>query len=116
MSQELMSYILIPVFSSIVCPVLCAGILWYGKRSWNSKEREDEKAAALEEGVRALLRNRILQGSRYYQQKGFNTNNSRIDITLMHEAYIKLGGNSIETHEYETFMELPHKREGYDNE
>lgn len=101
--------IVLSILSSIICPILCAVIMWYGKKYWSHKEDTQRKYLALGIGVQALLRDRILQGCRFYQSQGFSTYNARVNLTKMHEAYIGLGGNSIEIHEYERFMELPHK-------
>lgn len=101
--------ILITIISSLICPIVCAIIMWTGRRYWQIKENNQKKYMALGVGVQALLRDRILYGCRYYQQQGFSTYNARVNLTKMHEAYVGLGGNSIEIHEYEKFMNLPHK-------
>ena len=109
LETELSIELLIVIVSSLLCPILCAVIMWIGRRYWQSKEDNQKKYLALGIGVQALLRDRILYGCRYYQQQGFSTYNARVNLTKMHEAYIGLGGNSVEIHEYEKFMDLPHK-------
>ena len=107
--EEISLQIVVSIISSLVCPIICACILWYGKRYWTNKEENQKKFEALGNGVQALLRDRILQGCHYYEVHGYSTYNSRINLTKMHEAYTRLGGNSIEMHEYNKFMDLPHK-------
>lgn len=106
---ELSIELFVVILSSLICPIVCTFIIWSGRKYWHSKEDTQKKYVALGIGVQALLRDRILFGCRYYQQQGFSTYNARINLTKMHEAYIGLGGNSIEGHEYEKFMDLPHK-------
>lgn len=106
---ELSIELLMVIISSLICPLICTFIMWTGRRYWQTKETNQKKYLALGIGVQALLRDRLLHGCRYYQQQGFSTYNARVNLTKMHEAYIGLGGNSIEGHEYEKFMNLPHK-------
>ena len=103
--------IVLSIVSSIFCPLVCAFMLWWGKRYWNNRELCSKDSNALHLGVQALLRDRILHGCRHFTELGHSTHNARVNITRMHEAYEGLGGNSIETIEYKKFMELPHKVE-----
>lgn len=103
--------ILVAVISSLVCPLLCAFTIWYCRRYLGNREQCQAENSALYEGVLALLRDRILYSCRYFEKQGYSTLSARVNITGLHEAYRKLGGNSVEVHEYEKFMQLPHKRE-----
>ena len=107
--SEFQSSIILSVVSTILCPVACAAVMWLGRNYWANREQCAKDHDALHIGVQALLRDRILQGCRYYEDLGYTTHNARVNLTRMHEAYEGLGGNSIETHEYQHFMELPHK-------
>lgn len=107
--NEFQMAIVLSIISSVICPIICAAVMWWGKNLWTNRERCAKDHDALHLGVQALLRDRILQGCKHYMNKGYSTHNARVNITRMHEAYEGLGGNSIETHEYKKFMELDHK-------
>lgn len=106
---EMTFQVFLAILSDILSPLICACIFWYGKKYWNNKEDSQRKYIALGVGVQALLRDRLLQGCKYYQKQGFSTYNARANMTMMHEAYVNLGGNSVEVYEYKKFMDLPHK-------
>lgn len=57
----------------------------------------DERQAALEDGMRALLRRQILADCERAQDLGYCPAKAKETINVMHEAYARLGGNGVVT-------------------
>lgn len=79
------------------------------------KEKEDDRirSLAMEQGIRAMLRDRILQACEYYSSLGFAETKVRTNMQMMYDAYHTLGGNGVVTDAYNDFRELPlYKKEG----
>lgn len=113
MEADFTFQVVISVISVIVCPIFCSIIMYFGKKYWQRKLDNSERTNNLKVGVQALLRDRLLQGCRYYQIQGYSTHNARVNLSSMHDAYVSLGGNSIEIQEFENFLKLPHKKEDH---
>ena len=67
---------------------------------------------ALDDGMRALLRDRIISACDHYFEKGYAPVYARENITGMYEAYHSLGGDGIVTDMVRRAMELPYKKGG----
>lgn len=65
------------------------------------------KQAALELGIQALLRDRIIQIHNYYLDKGFCPIYARENISALYQSYHELGGNGTVTDLIERLMDLP---------
>ena len=72
--------------------------------------RKQDKA--LDDGMRALLRDRIISACDHYFEKGYAPVYARENITSMYEAYHSLGGDGIVTDMVRQAMELPYKKGG----
>ena len=57
----------------------------------------DERQAALEDGMRALLRRQILADCEMAQDRGYCPAKVKETISVMFEAYSRLGGNGVVT-------------------
>lgn len=62
---------------------------------------------ALRLGMRAILRDRIIQTYNHYVEKGYCPIYARENIGNMYEAYHNLGGNGTVTALYKRIQELP---------
>ena len=71
-----------------------------------------KKDQALDDGMRALLRDRIISACDHYFEKGFAPVYARENITSMYDAYHSLGGDGIVTDMVKQAMELPYKKGG----
>ena len=71
------------------------------------KTRED----AINGALRALCRDRILQGYRYYRRTGGVTTADLETMTKLYNAYHKLSGNGTVTTVYKKILTLPIKEE-----
>ena len=80
------------------------------------KEKEEkqrrEESEAIRNGIRAVLRDRILQGYNHFKQKGIISLAQLDNISNMYMAYHNLGGNGVVTSVYHKLMEIPHEKEG----
>lgn len=93
---------------------LTAGVGWsvkslQAKEKIKQKEREEDRArdVAIEQGLRAMLRDRILQACEYHNKVGFADSKARTNMQMMYEAYHQLGGNGVVTDAYNNFRNLP---------
>lgn len=64
---------------------------------------------AINEALRALCSDRILQGYRYYKSKGKITTQDLATMSNLYKAYHALGGNGTITAVYEKILQLPIK-------
>lgn len=70
-------------------------------------EEERKKQEAVMAGVQAMLRDRLLQGFRHYEQKGFADYDDRSNMENMYNAYHNLGKNGVMDAMYNKFLQLP---------
>lgn len=108
------------IFLAIV-PTVAASVISYifyklKKRSERQEEAEQQRAVdilkrdqATNVALRALCRDRILQGYRYYKHNGGVSAQDLESMTKLYHAYHDLGGNSIITVVYEKICNLPIK-------
>lgn len=81
------------------------------------KEREEDRLRdiAIEQGLRAMLRDRILQGCEHHGKLGYANAKVRTSMQMMYDAYHNLGGNGVVTDAYNNFRNLEFKEKGGDN-
>ena len=73
-------------------------ILGFGYRQIIKKQTEESaKSMALQEGVQALLRDRIIWSYNHYQDRGYCPIYAKENIKRMYDAYHGLGGNDVAT-------------------
>ena len=90
----------------VVVAVIAAGYKRLSKRI----KTDQVKDKALDNGMRALLRDRIIQACDHYFEKGFLPLYARENIQSMYDAYHGLGGDGIITDMVKRVMALPYKR------
>lgn len=89
------------------------GVL-YKQLSGQLKE-ERVKNAALQDGMQALLRDRIIQSYNHYQDKGYCPIYGKENAKRMYDAYHVLGGNDVATQLKDKLLAMPEEpaeREG----
>lgn len=88
--------------------VAVSALLSFSQRSVIKKQDEERrKSAALQDGIQALLRDRIIQGYNHYQDKGYCPIYGKENVKRMYDAYHVLGGNDVATKLKDTLMEMP---------
>ena len=101
--------ILLAVISAIATAVI--GYVFHKLKKRD--ERRDAVALAREEAInqslRALCRDRILQGYRYYKHHGYISTADLETMTKLYDAYHALGGNGTITAVYDKICALPIK-------
>lgn len=75
-------------------------------------EESEKKAAAIAAGVQALLRDRLLQGYRFCQEKGYADFEERENLENVYTQYHALGGNGSMTDMRRAFRALPNNQGG----
>ncbi len=89
----------VQVLFGVVCSLL--GGLWTALVMWRKKQR------ALENGVQALLRDRIIQTCQHYLEAGDMPVYGMENIHSMYSAYHVLGGNGAVTKLVSEVRDLP---------
>ncbi len=77
----------------------------------NRLKEEQEKSAAIAEGVKGLLRESIVQNYNKYQDREYCPIYAKESIKRVYEAYHKLGGNDVATKLYNTLLNMPEEPE-----
>ena len=84
---------------------------WVISKKLNTADAKAEQAkretAAIAEGVKALLRDRLLQGYKHYIEKGWADMDDRANIENVWQQYHALGGNGDMNDLRRTFRHLP---------
>ena len=75
-------------------------------------EQAKKETIAIAEGVKALLRDRLLQGYKHYIEKGFADMDDRSNMENVWLQYHALGGNGDMNDLRRTFRHLPMVRDG----
>ena len=89
---------------------------WVISNKLNTADAKAEQAkretAAIAEGVKALLRDRLLQGYKHYIEKGWADMDDRTNMENVWRQYHALGGNGDMNDLRRTFRHLPMARYG----
>lgn len=79
------------------------------KKREDDKEKERKESEAIKNGIRAVLRDRILQSYNHFSAKGKIKIEELENISNMYIAYHNLGGNGVVTSIYNRVLEIPHE-------
>lgn len=86
--------------------------LSFGYKILADKIRESsKKQEAIEEGIQALLRDRIIQAYNHYIEKGYCPIYGHENVEALYSQYHALGGNGTVTKLIEKLRELPTEKE-----
>lgn len=101
--EHLANYAAEVVFG-LISTVLTAAFVQLNRKIKKRMERHD----ALEVGMQAILRDRLIQSYNHYVvDKTYAPIYAKENVTNMYEAYHALGGNGAITKMYGEFMDLP---------
>ena len=75
---------------------------------WSLIQRSIDKRDTVHIALQALLRDRILQAGRYYQERGYASDAEKLSLQKMYEVYSKgLGGNDVASASFHASIALP---------
>ena len=77
------------------------------KRSEEAAQEAKEQSSAIMLGMQALLRDRLLQGYRYFNGRGWADYEDRRNLENLYEQYEKLGENGVMDGFRQRFLSLP---------
>lgn len=86
---------------------LLTGLGFIVKLMWQRQKREDLRQQAIELGIQALLRDRVVQAYYHYIERGWITLHGLEATEKMYTEYHNLGGNGTVTKLMEDLRELP---------
>lgn len=100
---------IVTIFISILS---ASGILGIGTRAITERlKKQESRQTALELGVQALLRDRMLHSYSKYTELGYAPVYAKENYENMYNQYHQLGGNGVMTKLHIEFMELPSSKE-----
>ena len=97
-------------------PALVSLVIWVfldkpvKKRITESEQRQEElkiQNEAIKRGIQALLRDRLLQGYQFYEERGYANYEEKSNMENLHTQYAALGQNGIMDNRHAHFIELP---------
>ena len=84
------------------------GLLSIGHARLARRQKEDSrKSNAINDGIQALLRDRIIQAYNHYQDKGYCPIYGKENVKRMYDAYHELVGNDVATKLKDTLLDMP---------
>ncbi len=89
-----------------VCGLLSASLALIGKHMWSQWHKMDRRQTAIELGVQALLRDRILTAYYHYLERDWITLHGLENVEAMYTQYHALGGNGTVTKLVEDLRKL----------
>lgn len=96
------------IFTIAISILSASGILGIGTRAILARlKHQESRQKALELGVQALLRDRMLHCYNKYMEVGHAPIYAKENFENMYLQYHELGGNGVITHLHEEFMGLP---------
>ena len=88
--------------------VAISALLSFGYRQITKRQKEESnKNIALQEGVQALLRDRIIWTYNHYQDRGYCPIYAKENVKRMYDAYHGLGGNDVATSLKDKLIAMP---------
>ena len=114
--MEMTLQIVLTVVSTVITGAV--GYLFHKLQKETERREADERERlkdlanhdkAVNDALRALCRDRILQGHRYYKRQGGISHADLETMTKLYNAYHDLGGNGTITAIYEKICDLPLK-------
>ena len=76
-----------------LCGLGAAGLTAAVRRLWARQKKADRRQQATERGIRALLRDRIVQAYYHYSERGWITLHGLENVEALYREYHALGGN-----------------------
>lgn len=72
-----------------------------------AQETQAKQTKAVMLGVQALLRDRLLQGYKHYDEQGWASYEDKTNMENMHKQYEALGENNVMNALHDRFIQLP---------
>lgn len=91
--------------------VLFGAMITYTTTRWRQHKAQRAKIAMLQEGVLALLHDRLYQACQYYIHQGYIAVADLDNLEYMYDSYHALGGNGTGTELYNRCKNLPLRQE-----
>ena len=104
----------IELLITIVIAIFASDGFWSYIRS--RSEKKDSTKSAIEEGLLALLHDRIYELSQFYILSGYITFSEFDNLSYLYKPYENLGGNSNAHDLYMKCKDLPRKDDRTDND
>ena len=79
---------------------------WLEKQKQQAK-KEEEEFKAIKLGIQAILRDRLIQGYHYYEDKGWADYEDRNSLENVYIQYEALGENGVMEDLHKKFLQLP---------
>ena len=89
-----------------VLGIMGTGIITGFRMLYKRQKAADQRQTALENGMQAILRDRILTSYYHYHEKGSITLHGLENVEAMYQSYHDLGGNGTMTHLVKVLREL----------
>ncbi len=100
------------IITAIISVISATGILGIGTKSVITRlKHQEHRQKALESGVQALLRDRMIYNYNKCIEQGFAPIYAKENFENMYQQYHELGGNGVMTRLHAEFMELPTESE-----
>lgn len=100
------------IITIIISILSASGILGIGTKTiLTCLKRQETRQKAVELGVQALLRDRMLHNYNKYMELGYAPIFAKENFENMYTQYHGLGGNGVMTQLHTAFMELPTEKE-----
>ena len=101
--------------------VAISTLLSFGYHQITRRQAEESvKNKAVQEGVQALLRDRIIWSYNHYQDRGYCPIYAKENVKRMYDAYHGLGGNDVATSLKDKLIDMPEepaeREENYEHE
>ena len=90
-----------------VASAVVAGFATAVKHLYARQKAQEKRQAAVEEGLQALLHDRIYSAYAYCAQKGFATVDDIKNLEYLYRPYHELGGNGTGTELFERIKKMP---------
>jgi len=95
------------IIASIISGAALTALVWYIKKQNKTNKDAKDRQIATEKGVKALLRDRIIQLYNFYSDKGCMPIYARENAESLFTEYMALGGNGVVKGLIDKLMHLP---------
>lgn len=95
--------------------VITGALAWCLRNVSARLKKEQERNAAVAEGIQALLRESIVDSYNKAQDRGYCPIYAKESVKKVYSAYHKLGGNDVATELYNKILKMDEEPEGDKN-
>ena len=89
-----------------LCGLAAAGLTAGFRLLYRRQKRADQRQKVVEQGIQALLRDRIVQAYYHYSERGWITLHGLENVEVLYQEYHALGGNGAVTKLVDDLREL----------